>query len=163
MTEFSDIVVFPAHVDSATALQIVAAVDPHADVSIGRLLYYPYFYFAASCSVKSVFVRRQIPAKCLVDGSRGIAATADGFEASKQTVPTEAILGTLVSPGEATRQARRYLGHSLGKKTRSIANFEVDLENRGIVYKGFWLVECGSHAFIVDSITGHLHALRQAA
>lgn len=163
MTEQVDIEVVAAQIDITAASQLVASVDPHAHVSINRPIYYPYYYFAASCRVKSLFVNREIPANCLVDGSRGIAATADGFEPSKESVSAEAMLETLVSPDDAKRQARRYLGHALGKKTRSIANFEIDLENRGVVYKKFWLAECGDHAFIVDSVTGHLHALSRAA
>lgn len=163
VVEQQNIDVMAAHVDAGSARQLIASVDPQARIDVGRLLYYPYFHFAASCNVKSIFVPRAIPAQCLVDGSRGVAATADGFEASKKTVSAEAIINAQISPDEAERQARRYLGHALGKKTRSIANFEIDLKSRGVVYKGFWLATCGEYAFVVDSVTGHLHTIRRAA
>jgi hypothetical protein len=155
--------IIEANVDAGAALQIIASLDESVEASVGRLIYYPYYYYSAVCRVSSLFAKRRINAHCLVDGSRGIAATADRFQITPQLVLATDMLGTNISITDAQRQAARYLSHALGRKTRSIANFEVEIESKGVAYKAFWLAQSGEHEFIVDSVTGCLHTLRKAA
>ena len=163
MPERESFEVIDAHIDAGAAQQIVATLDPQAGARVRQCVYYPYYRFVVECSVASLFTKYDIVTQCLVDGSRGIAATTDPFETRTQSILVAEVLTTRVSDNEAERQARRFMSHALGRKSRSIADFSVKISGNGIVYKGFWLARSGTHSLIVDSVTGHLHTLRQAA
>lgn len=127
-----------------------------------RRIHYPYHWFNAEGSTPGLFGRRELALSCLVDARTGLANTADRFVVEQRTTG-----GTLLAPGvdegSAGIAARRYLGHSLRRQLRTIADFRVHLDYRGLVYKTYWLVDwAGGDGILVDSGSGAFHALQAA-
>jgi hypothetical protein len=145
------------------ALRIVNSIAGTDAASIERKIYYPYFWFTANCSTRTLFGKRTFSANCLVDGRNGLGATTDPFEVEESAVAGRAILATRTTPEMAEKSARRYLSHNLGRGLKMIGNFNIDLESRGPVYKSFWLVQCEGTLVMVDSTTGCLHSLGERA
>ena len=149
-------------VDRPTALQSVREII--GDVgAIERKLAYPYFRFAASCSVPTMAGRQGVSVDCLVDGMNGQGATADPLFTEQLIVPVEDRLQCGISIDNATRIAHRTVTHQLGRKTRMIAPLDVRLESAGIVYRFFWIVQIGDGRIVIDSVTGGMYPLSASA
>jgi hypothetical protein len=145
------------------ALRIVNSIAGTVGASIERKIYYPYFWFSANCSTRTLFGKRPFSANCLVDGRNGLGATTDPFEVEESAVADRAIMATRTTTEMAEKSARRYLSHNLSRGLKMIGHFNIDLESRGPVYKSYWLVHCKGTLVMVDSTTGCLHTLGERA
>jgi hypothetical protein len=155
--------IITVNVDDHEAVRIVDAIGDNADVSVNGRVYYPYYSFTATCLVPNFFGKTKVKTRCLVDASHGAASTADRFETQPLEVEGADIVRIGITADKARRQAVRYVSHALGRESRSIADFDVQLTGPEMVFKKFWLVRCGAHRFIVDSVTGRLHGISRAA
>ena len=149
--------------EAADALRIVNSIAGTVAASIERKIYYPYFWFSANCSTRTLFGKRSFSANCLVDGRNGLGATTDPFEVEESVVAGRAILATRTISEGAEKSAKRYLSHNLSRGLKMIGHFNIDLESRGTVYKSYWLVHCKGTLVMIDSTTGCLHTLGQRA
>jgi hypothetical protein len=149
-------------VDGPTALQNVREITGGAG-AIEQKLAYPYFQFAASCSVPTMVGRQGVSVDCLVDGINGQGATADPLYTEQRVVPVEDCLQVGISIDDATRIAHRTVTHQLGRKMRMIAPFNVKLESTGIVHRFFWIVWTGDGRIMIDSVTGSMYPLSASA
>lgn len=163
MSRRATITLITASIGSADALRVVDTIAGSQAASIDRKIYYPYFYFSANCSARTLFGSKPISASCLIDGCSGIGATADPFTVVETRVPADAVLKTRNGTQEARKAAHRFLTHNLGRRLRTIGHFNVELEANGLVYKAFWLVRCGDTVVMVDSLSGCLHTLGRRA
>lgn len=155
--------VIRAAIDAAGAASIVAAAGGHSDPGeLPRPVYYPYHWFDAGGSTPGLFGRRALALSCLVDARTGLANTADRFVVVEQGAAGNTLLTHGVDEASAGAAARRYLGHSLRKQLRTIADFRVRLDYRGLLYKTYWLVDCAGDGILVDSGSGAFHALQAA-
>ena len=100
---------------------------------------------------------------CLVDAVNGLGATADSFELKKESVPGDSLLAAEIEPADANAIAHRTVTHRLGRKLRTIASFDVELQPRGLVHKRFWIVRTKAARVMVDSTNGGLHPLKMRA
>lgn len=149
--------------DRHDALKRMTALGPEQAVSMDGAVYYPYFRFAANCKVPGLFARPQVNAQCLVDGRRGIGATAEPFATVEESVGHDEVLGALLSADAAAHAAQRFMTHAISRRTRTIASFSMDVSLHGLVFKRFWLARAGGQRFVVDSVTGQLHGIGRAA
>ena len=67
---------------------------------------------------------------------------------------TENILRQRVSRPIAQRAAQRCVTNALCRKLRTLADFRLELEARGVVHKLFWVIPSGAERVLVDSVTG---------
>ena len=149
-------------ISATEAASIVAAAGGEAAIgSAPRCVRYPYHWFDASGSAPGIFGRRPLALSCLVDARTGLANTADRFVVEQRN-PGSTVLTVSVDEDPAQVAARRYLAHSLRRQLRTIADFRVSLDYRGLVYKTFWLVDGAGDGILVDSGSGAFHALRAA-
>lgn len=149
-------------VDELAALQSVQAIAGEVG-AIEQKLAYPYFRFAASCSVPTMAGRQGVSVDCLVDGINGQGATADPLSTEQLVVPVEDRLQCGISVDGATRIAHRTVTHQLGRKMRMIARFNVRLESTGIVHRLFWVARIGDGRIMIDSVTGDMYPLSTSA
>lgn len=162
MTERRELSQIPPQLDGDAALGIVASVGGAPAVLL-RAVWYPYYRFEAGGRVPALFMERSIDVTCLVDARRGFASTADTFRPLREAVPADAVLETRLSPAEARRSAGTYLRHAMSREFRCIADFGVEPGTTDKVYRKFWLIRCEARVTMVDSVTGSLHVIRQAA
>jgi len=163
MSRHETITLITESISSADALRIVDTIAGTQGASIDSKIYYPYFWFSANCSARTLFGSKPISASCLIDGCSGIGATADPFAVIDTRVPADAILKARNGTQEARKAAHRFLTHNLGRRLRTIGHFNVELETNGLVHKAFWLVRCGDTVVMVDSLSGCLHTLGERA
>lgn len=159
MNDGRDITLIRAEIGASEATSVVAAVAGTEDVKIDRRVYYPYHWYRAAGSAPGLFGRRPISLSCLVDACNGVAGTADSFAVDKTTVSAAALIAARQEPDDVSLAARRYVTHALGRGLRTVADFSVDLDHRGIVHKSFWVLCCGECRVLVDGVTGQLHPL----
>jgi len=145
----------------AEARVMQAGSAPGATV-VERVLY-PYFVFDATCAMPALAGRRRLGMHCLVDAMNGIGATADPFETIDAPRRRSRELKPEIDAAAAGRTAERTVTHRLSKRLRTVASFDATLEPGGIVYKIFWIVDCGGYRVLVDSVTGGLHPLAARA
>lgn len=150
-------------VDSATALRRIEALTHDVSATIEQKLYYPYYGFTAHCTVRTMIGSKDLSVGCLVDGINGLGATADPFSTDEIAVSDETQLVSRISHDEARRAAHRYFTHSLSKKLKMIAPFDVRLESNGTLYRGFWIVALGNGRIMIDTVTGSMHPLSASA
>jgi hypothetical protein len=150
--------------DTRNIAVISHAAAPQVE-GVDRLetLYYPYVHFAVSCRMPRWFAARDIQTRCLVDGRRGSAATADAFQLEATEAASSEILDTKIDSKLPEKAALRYVSHALRRGAKAIAHFALRLDHRGLVYKKFWLATIGNQRFIIDSVTGASHRLRSVA
>ncbi len=163
MAKAEAIAVIRGRIDAAAALEDVAATTAGAAVVCEGSVLYPYVRFEARCNVPTIGGRKQIMMNCLVDAINDHGATADDFATDAANRSRETVLGQTVAAADARRTAQRTITQWLGRKTRMIASFDVQLEQRGTVYKRFWIVRAGRDRIMLDSVTGSMHALRASA
>ena len=145
-------------------LDVRAAVDQFGSVAAGeavvtRKLCVPYYWYWATGSVPRVFGRQPFALDCLVEARTGIAATADRFEIDQAEVGNAAVLPARCSEAGAAGSAYRCVTNNLTRRARSLSDFNVTLEPRGVVHKAFWLLTWGDRRLLVDSVTGGWHAV----
>ncbi len=163
MSDCKSIALIRESLSSVDALRIVNAVAGAEVARIERRIYYPYFHFSAVCSARTLFGTKPISASCLVDGCNEAGATADPVVAEQSEVARDAILRSKIDARTAMNVARRFLIHTLGRRLRTIGNFNVNPEAQGLVRKAFWLIRCEDTVVMVDSLTGCLHTLGKRA
>lgn len=161
-TELLAVDVVAGHYDRAGAARAVAEVAK-ATAHVERCLYYPYHWYRVGGSTPSWLGQREIAWGCLVDARSGVARTADDFDIEQSVVPADDLLQPRKDSVTAERQAERYVSHALGRSLRTIADFDVELDHRGVVYKAFWILRCGEVRVLLDSTSGELHVLSQGS
>lgn len=127
-----------------------------------RRVCYPYHRFQAQVSVPRLFGRHSVDVECLVDARTGVASTSDRFLVERRAVAVADILPLVQATDAAQLAARRCLAHSLTRRLRTLADFRVRPEYRGVVYKTFWLLSCEGREVLVDSANGAWHLLQAA-
>ncbi len=145
------------------ALRIVNSIAKTSTSHFESKIYYPYYWFTAECETRTLFGKKQFPANCLVDACNGLGATADPFEVEATSAASDAILAIRTNPEMAEKSAHRFLSHNLGRATKMIGNFNIDLESRGVIFKTYWLIKCEGTLVMVDATTGNLHKLNAKA
>lgn len=150
-------------VDCGTALRHISEQTAGIAVAFERSVLYPYLWFTAQCSVPTIGGRKAISVDCLVDGVNGHGATTDAFLTDTVRLSDETQLPRGITRDASRRTAQRTVTHRLGKKLKMIAPFDVRLEERGTVYKRFWIVRVGDGRVMIDSVTGSMHPLSARA
>jgi hypothetical protein len=148
------ITIIPGTLVANDAQSAVATLSGDAGAQVERGVVYPYYCFGAGCRVPTLVGRKPVETVCLVDAVNGIGATADGFEVEPRRVPARTLIAPTLQTADATRIATRTVTHWLGRSLRTIADFEVALEPRGLVYKHFWIVRANGSRLLLDSTTG---------
>lgn len=128
-----------------------------------RKVFYPYHRFVADCTVPTMFGKESLSVTCLVDGINALGATADPFDVQRTEVPADEVMTMKVVNDEAHRAAYRILMHQMSRRLKMIASFDICLAKQGIVYKAFWILRSRDVLFMVDSVTGGMHPLRELA
>jgi hypothetical protein len=150
-------------VDANAALDLVMTVANGEQATIGQKMYYPYFQYNSRCSVPGLFGRRTAEITCLVDAVNGLGATAGRYHVDSRHLPYSELIDVAISGEKAARAAQRTVTHRLTRRLRVIAPFDLELEPKGIIYKGFWIVRSASATVMVDSVNGGLHPLNMRA
>jgi hypothetical protein len=163
MTEEAQAVMIRGAFNATDALCVVASLTGDLAARVERDVIYPYYCFDASCSIPTLAGRKPLSMVCLVDAVNGLGATADSFELGTERVPAAAIMATALAAGDAADIAIRTATHALGRKFRTIADFDVDLARRGLVHKRFWIVRTSEARLLVDSTTAGWYPLKLMA
>jgi hypothetical protein len=123
---------------------------------VEQTLYYPYWWYRFGYSLTTLFGCPLFEIDCLVDGRKGITSTADVFETLKARPFTEDVLEICVDSDSGMSNARNTARHVLTKKYRAIMPFELKIKRNQLLYKKFWIVECGVRGakVLIDSTTG---------
>jgi hypothetical protein len=149
--------------NATDALCVVASLTADFEARVERDVLYPYYCFDAGCSIPTLAGRKPLSMLCLVDAVNGLGATADSFQLKNERVPAGRIMTTALDGDQAEDIALRTVTHSLSRKLRTIAEFDVDLHSRGLVYKRFWIVQTSDARLLVDSTTANWHPLKLEA
>lgn len=152
-----------ASIDEAGALEIARRTGTSPSPPAGRRLHYPYYRFLFRSTASTLLGESTSRVCCLVDGRTGLAATSDPFETVTLSPPSEDVLGPAVGEAEAEGLARRLARHVIHARKRSLATPRIELLDRGLVYKPFWVVAGGTASVLVDAVTGAAFPLRGAA
>lgn len=163
MTGDSAVAVMRGHIGSAIALRDIADNAAGLPVVLERSVLYPYAWFSACCSVPTIGGTKAITVDCLVDGINGHGMTADAFSTDALSARGETTLQPVIEFDDARRIAQRTVTHGFGRKLKMIASFDVHLEERGTVYKRFWIVRIGAGRIMIDAVTGRRHPLQATA
>lgn len=153
-----ELFVIASELDGTSATKRIEALDAGRAAVEAELLY-PYYCFDVRGRLRSLFGDRPAEFRCLVDARTGHAATADRFATERRSVDASVCLVPTQSSELATRQARRYAAHAMGRASKTAANFDLRIEANGIVYRPFFIVVCGDTRLLVDGVTGDLHPL----
>ena len=124
-----------------------------------ELVHVPYFWYRASGTAPTPYGRQPFDVDCLVDACSGEAATSDPFVVVETMHRKDTVLRPRVPRRAAQQAAQRCVTNALCRKLRTLANFRLELEARGVVHKTFWVVPTGDELVIVDSVTGGWHPL----
>ena len=155
------VALIPERLDDYEALSVIEDIAGGARVAVDGKVFYPYHWYRASGSAPGLFGRQPIDLNCLVDACNGMAGTADRFDLETRAVERASLLQARQRSCDTGAAARRYVTHALGRSLRTIANFRIDLDHRGIVYKPFWVFGCGDRRMLVDGVNGaHCPILR---
>jgi hypothetical protein len=157
------IVVIRGAFNATDALCVVASLTGDLEARVLRDIIYPYYCFDAACSIPTLAGRKPLSMICLVDAVNGLGATADSFELKKERVAADRIMATAIDAADAADIATRTVTHRLGRKLRTITDFDVDVTSRGLVHKRFWIVQTSEARLLVDSTTAGWHPLRLEA
>jgi hypothetical protein len=128
-------------------------------------LHYPYHWFLLRYSAKTMFGESALTVSCLIDGRTSVGATTDPFKVEQLIVAEDEIVDPRVDATEACRLAVRYTSYVVRNKRKALVTPRVDILDRAVVHKPFWIVRCTNGAkpdfrVMVDGITGGLHVLR---
>lgn len=163
MADEQTVVVIRGAFNATDALCVVASLTGDLEARVVRDVIYPYYCFDAGCSIPTLAGRKPLSMICLVDAVNGLGATADSFELKKERVAGDQVMATTVDAADAADIAIRTVTHRLGRKLRTITDFDVDVAARGIVHKRFWIVQTSEARLLVDSTTAGWHPLRLEA
>lgn len=163
MPSTDTVAVVRGRIDAATALGDIAVKTAGVPVICEGSVLYPYVRFEARCFVPTISGKRAIALNCLVDAINNHGATADDFSTDEADVSRETVLKQTIAATDARRTAQRMVSARLGRKTRMIASFDVQLEERDMVYKRFWIMRAGNDRIMTDSVTGSMHTLQARA
>ena len=156
------IAVIREQLSALDARAVVAAASHDAAAGDVRAVYYPYHYFDATGSAPGLFGRRPLALRCLVDARSGEAFSSDPFAIENREVAPAPVLSSGFDAVAAEAAALRCLSHGVGRRLRTIAEFRLRLDYRGLVFKAYWLLNCGSDTVLVDSGNGAWHLLEAA-
>lgn len=162
MRDPAELCVIREQLSAGEAVAMLAALVESPVSPDARRVYYPYHFFRATGSTPGLFGRRRLSLDCLVDGRSGVASTSDPFDIVRRPGGEADVLPTAVTLPLSEREARRCLTHGLGRRLRTIADFRLVLDYRGVVYKPYWLVDCGDDTVLVDSASGAWHHVEAA-
>lgn len=144
-----------------------SSLERYRDISTGRLdaerIYVPYFWYRASGDTPTPFGRRAFEVDCLVDALNGDAATCDRFALEEERVSKDALLQPRCAEAAARRSATQRVTHQIGRAVRTLADFGVVLEARGVVHKPYWLLRSVKGTLLVDGATGGWYPLHASA
>jgi hypothetical protein len=163
MADGQQVVVIRGAFNATDALCVVASLTGDLEACVLRDVIYPYYCFDAGCSIPTLAGRKSLSMICLVDAVNGLGATADSFELKKERVAGDRIMATTIDAADAADIATRTVTHRLGRKLRTITDFDVDVTARGLVHKRFWIVQTSEARLLVDSTTAGWHPLRLEA
>ena len=121
--------------------------------------YYPYFLFQANYKVPILLLQRQLSVNCMIDALNGQAATTDNFHVFETEVAHEDVLANSIDKKQAKKYGKRYIINHLGRSLKCIANFDVSVCFKNIVYKSFWVFEGDECSLVIDSVTGSCKAI----
>ena len=121
--------------------------------------YYPYYLFQANYQVPILFLQKQLSVNCMIDALNGQAATTDGFQVFETEVTHEDVLANCINKKQAKKYGKRYIINHLGRSLKCIANFDVSICFKNIVYKSFWVFEGDECSLVIDSVTGSCKAI----
>ena len=116
--------------------------------------YYPYYLFQANYQVPILFLQKQLSVNCMIDALNGQAATTDSFQVFETEVTHEDVLANCINKKQAKKYGKRYIINHLGRSLKCIANFDVNMCFKNIVYKSFWVFEGNGCSLMIDSVTG---------
>ena len=125
-----------------------------ADAQVEREIHYPYFRVDTNCRLPKVSGQQTMQCTVLVDAVNEQGATADPVQLEDRTVAAQDTLGFTLTPDSASRVARRYAAHHLGRRARAITNFGVDVGDAELIHKSFWIARDGRRQVMIDSVTG---------
>ena len=156
MHDGRNVALIRAEIGAGEARSTVASVAGVTEVVVDRRIYYPYHWYRAAGSAPGFFGRRPVSLSCLVDACSGTVSTADPFALDEVTVCDAVLVAARREACDTALAAHRYVTHALGRGLRTMANFNVDLDHRGVVHKPFWVLRCGESRVLVDGVTGRL-------
>ena len=155
----------PADMTENDAKNIVAKHSEGYSVQVQKMIYYPYYWFLFSFTVKTLFGKsRDIKASCMVDLINNHAATTDAFNSQETVVLKDNVLENDFNEEDAYKTARTYLTHSSIHNMKVLFAPDSEIIEKQLVYKPFWIVKCTNrerHTFkvIVDAVTGKFQLL----
>ena len=158
MSDSTRVNVIHATLEPGDARSMLASLDAPG-YERERTIAYPYFSFRVSGFAPSLFGRRALSIDCLVDARTGEASTTDNYRTQSVNVAPDTLMAFAGCPRDALREARRYAAHALGRGLRTLADFDLRIENTGVIYKSFWVFRRNATRVLVDSTTGSMHLL----
>ncbi len=158
------IVCIRGEVTDEEAGRIIAPLAPGFRTVIRKLVFYPYFRLRSSIHVKTILRSRLVTVSCLVDLCSGQVRTTDQFDTEEREAERDSVLSAKIPADDALKKAREYAIHSTVHRMRTLSYPEIEVREKGIVYKPFWIAECSrgetaSFRVIVDSVTGRFEPL----
>ena len=163
MSKTRSLAVMRERFDRNDVLRMLGRDVPGFPVVFERSVLYPYAHFEARCKVPTIGGRKSISLGCVVDGINGHGMTCDAITTDDSDAAGDTLLRSQVSADDAQEIARQTLTHSLGRKLKMIAPFDVHLESRGTVCKRFFIVCIGNDRVMIDSVSGQTQAMRASA
>jgi len=163
LTAREEVVLIRGAFNATDALCVAATLTGDLDAKVESDRIFPYYCYDAVCRVPTLTGRKRVSIVCLVDAVNGLGSTADGFELETESVPASRVLEAGIDRDEATSIAGRTVTHDLGRRTRSITSFDVELRARGLVYKRFFIVRTSEARLLVDSTTAGWFPLKLRA
>lgn len=148
-----------ALLDEGAAVSHVESLLGTGPARVERGVQYPYYHFIVSGSIRWLFSRKSLRFDCLVDARTGHAASADPMTTERARSLPDDCLSVQWSTSEAARQASRYAQHAMSRSLRLMSNFNTSLDERGLVYRPFWIVESGTTRILLDAVTAEVHPL----
>ena len=163
MAERESIVMIAGSFNATDAVCVIASLTGDLDARVESEIVYPYYCFDAECSLPTLAGRKTMNLLCLVDAVNGLGSTADSFQLKNERVAASRVLDVETGAEESTRVAQQTVTHYLGRRLRTISDFDVRLTARGLVHKRFWIVQTSDARLLVDSTTGAWTALKLMA
>ncbi len=155
----------PASIEEIEAKEIVTRHSENYFTQVQKLIYYPYYWFLFSFTIKTLFGKsKNIKASCLVDLINNHASTTDRFELKETEVLQKSILEHDYNEEQALKTAKTYLTHSSIHTMKVLFAPDYEIMEKQLVYKPFWIVKCTDHGkysfkVIVDAVTGKFQIL----
>ncbi len=155
----------PVSIEEREAKEIVSRHSEHYNTQVQKLIYYPYYWFLFSFTIKMLLGKsKNFKASCLVDLINNHASTTDSFRINETTVLKNSILDHDYNEEEALKTAKTYLTHSSIHTMKVLFAPDSEILEKQLVYKPFWIVKCtdrGKYSFkvMVDAVTGKFQLL----